>query len=294
MIIQLWIYFGEVNTVRKLYGRKGKRANKITSKKRFERRHILMICLVAFGAFSITIGTLQLLSIFRESREAQDQYEVLREIFMFVEEDIPTIAIISEEPEADPGTDPFSLPEENEIEIGILRRPSMEELYALNSDFVGWMSIQDVIEYPIVRGQNNTRYLSTTFMGSRNPAGTIFMDYRNINGFDEKIKILYGHNMRDGTMFSSITRYLDSNFMQENPSIIITTLDGRTLEYRVFAALLTDAWDMAYTVSIHDPRNAPELFPNVPSGASSFLLLSTCTLNNNDDERILVYAALVD
>jgi len=173
-----------------------------------------------------------------------------------------------------------------------LRDLSLDELAALNGDFIGWINAINVIDYPVVRGTDNSKYIDTTFFGTRNTAGTIFMDYRNAKGFDEQVSILYGHYTRDGSMFTALINFLDPDFRSRNPIINITTRDGRKLTYRVFSARLTDAWDVAYTVGISDSERAAEVFPDAPENASRFLLLSTCTRSANRDERILVFAAL--
>ena len=272
--------------MRRLFGQRGKRHNKLKSKKTFSRRHISAICLVLIGTAFISLGTFTLLRIFRENEEAQTEYDSIRAVFAFFDEISPERTLIS-------GSPGLGSVNEYSYEAEAIRRYSLDELLALNSDFIGWFSIEDVIEYPIVRGRDNSRYLFTTFLGNRNPAGTIFMDYRHANGFDEKITIVYGHNMRDGTMFAQVALYLEQGFKQSNQYIEITTLDGRTLIYRVFDAVITDAWDMIYTLSVQDPSQAVTMFRNAPSDAQNFLLLSTCTIGGDVDERILVYAALV-
>ena len=118
------------------------------------------------------------------------------------------------------------------------------------------------------------------------------MDYRHARGFDEQVVILYGHRTRDGSMFTALERYLDADYLRRNPNISITTRDGSRLTYTVFAAKVTDAWDAAYNVGVYDTGRASEVFPNVPQNANRFLLLSTCTRGNNDEERLLVFAAL--
>jgi len=274
--------------VRKINGRAGKTPKRSTFRQTLTRRHIIMICLVAVGTFFVTTGVLLLLTPEIESAAARNEYQILREEVAGI--------IARPTPLPDPSTDREEEPEEigydeDEDDILDLALLSLAELARINNDFVGWMSIRNVLEYPVVRGRDNYRYLNTTFTGSRNSAGAIFMDYRNANGFDEKVSVIYGHHTWDGSMFAPIVRYLDPDFMERNPNIIITMRDGRTLTYRVFAARLTDAWDYAYTIALLQPEWAGVMFPDVPYGASNFLLLSTCTRGGYDEERILVFAA---
>ena len=220
---------------------------------------------------------------FHEDAVARDEYEQLREFSPSVVEEIreedDDVELNDELPEADE--------EENEE----MRALTFDELARLNQDFIGWINVNNLIDYPVVRGRDNSRYINTTFTGGRNTAGAIFMDYRHANGFDEPVSILYGHYTRDGSMFSPLVQYLDSAFLQRNPNITITTRDGRKLSYRIFAATLTDAWDVAYTIGVSESERAAEVFPGAPENASSFLLMSTCTRSSDVDERILVFAA---
>jgi len=247
------------------------------------KRYIPYICLVTVGAFFIAVGARELLNWERDDVAARVEYQQLRDVF--------ESSSVQQTPE--PLTEEIEESEiiEEEEEEGF---PTLEELARMNSDFIGWISVKDLIEYPIVRGRDNEKYINTTFTGQQNTAGAIFMDYRHSRGFDEKVCIIYGHHTRDGTMFAPLLHYLNPSFLQRNPNITITTPDGRFLTYRIFAARLTDAWDVAYSVGISDTSRAAEVFPNAPANASRFLVLSTCTRSNNDDERIIVFAASVD
>lgn len=272
------------------------------SKSTHTRKRIIYGSLVVTGIALVAVALWAILGDVAEDIAARTEYEQLRENF--------PIALIDEPPEiglpggdedtpeardADEATDDADGDDdeearEAEAESRALRDFSLEELSNINRDFIGWINAGTRINYPVVRGSDNVRYLNTTFMGNRNSAGAIFMDYRNTQGFDEYISIIYGHNTRGGTMFSQLNQYLDPTFLQNNPNIRITTRDGRTLNYRIFAAILTDAWDAAYSIGFIDSTRAAEVFPNAPANANNFLLLSTCTASADDDERVLVFA----
>jgi len=251
-----------------------------------DRRYIPYICLVAVGAFFITAGLREIIAGQRETAAARTEYDQLLEDFTEItNQQTPIPYIDSEDYPEDIEEDEEK---EEEEEPG---PPTLEDLARMNSDFVGWISIKDLIEYPIVRASDNDKYVNLTFTGQRNTAGAIFMDYRHREGFDEKVCILYGHHTWDGTMFAPLAKYLDASFLQRNPTITITMPDGKYMTYRIFAAKLTNAWDEAYAVGTSDAARAADVFPNAPADASRFLLMSTCTRNREKDERILVYAA---
>ena len=262
----------------KLFSSKGK-------KNTINRKHVLYGLLIVTGIVLTTIALRIVLGEVVEDAAARTEYENLRESFPEIAgEQTPSVYDEIDE----------NLPEDIPEDIEELRDMSLDELAAINRDFVGWINANsNLIDYPVVRGSDNNRYINTTFHGSRNSAGTIFMDYRHSSGFDEQVTVLYGHFTRDGSMFSSLLSFLNDGHMRSNPNITITTRNGGTLTYRVFAAKMTDAWDEAYAVGIHDSARASDVFPNAPAGASRFLLLSTCTRSPDPDERILVFAALV-
>ena len=170
-------------------------------------------------------------------------------------------------------------------------RETITDLAELNPDYIGWITIEGVVDYPVVRGHDNSRYLYRTYTGQRNSSGTIFMDYRNTQGFFETVCILYGHNMRDGSMFAPLKKYIDPSFLAANSEITVTTSAGELLTYRIFAVKQTDVWDNIYDLGFTDATMATNALNDAPEGMGNFLLLSTCTNSAEKDDRLLVYAA---
>jgi len=251
-------------------------------KRPITKRQVLYFSMITIGAFFAAVALSIILIDVAEDTAARVEYLQLRESFP----EISGTPVPGREEEAEEEEEPE---EDNDFD---LRNLSLDQLAAINNDFIGWINATHRIDYPVVRGRDNNKYINTTFFGSRNSAGTIFMDYRHTRDFDEHVAILYGHFTRDGSMFSALINFLDPGFRRNNPNINITTRDGRNLTYRVFAATRTDAWDNAYTVGIRDSARASDTFPDAPSNAKHFLLLSTCTRSSDENERILVFAAM--
>lgn len=113
----------------------------------------------------------------------------------------------------------------------------------MNTDYVGWLKIEGTaIDYPVVRGNDNEIYLNTDFFGTFNDAGSIFMDYRNLAQFNDTHTAIYGHNMKDGSMFRDLNRYKDLSFFKTNPTIRLQGLyDEKT--YRIFSVYVESAND---------------------------------------------------
>lgn len=82
------------------------------------------------------------------------------------------------------------------------------------------------MDYPVVQGKDNDHYLGRLFTGERNKLGSIFLDYRNNSDFSDKNTVIYGHNMKDGSMFSSLTKYKDQSYYDEFPATLLYTPDG--------------------------------------------------------------------
>jgi len=277
-------------------------AGKKKSAKLTKQNHIIYMALITVGVLLIAAASIKLVAGERGYSSAREEYDELsgnypdissyfasatQEQLMQNGEDIGTAP--------GPGADQLPSPEsalKTDNSPGADEANPLAELYAINSDFIGWISIGDVISYPIVQGSDNSYYLDRTFTKKKNPAGAIFMDSRNELGFDEPVCILYGHNMKDGSMFARLHDYQFKEFMDEHPIITIVTLGGKTLTYRVFAARLTDITNKAYELEYKTAAQAAKALPKAPSDASSFLLLSTCWGAAGGDERFLVYAAL--
>lgn len=82
---------------------------------------------------------------------------------------------------------------------------------------VVWIQIPGIdVDYPVVHGEDNEYYLHHTFQKEANKAGSIFLDYRNRADFTEQRVSIYGHNMKDGSMFSNLKKYQDSVLREES------------------------------------------------------------------------------
>jgi len=187
--------------------------------------------------------------------ESKNTTEEIRELYskLPVESSTP-------EPSSSPSPEPSLVPEtseepvenepaEEEVPVDTtgyvieLRRNPNSELLAINHDFTGWIKVGGTaVDYPIVKHSDNDYYLDKDFYGNENIAGSIYMDYRNFgNELDGNI-ILYGHNMKNGTMFNSLNDYKDREFFDENTTITFSNLYN-TYEYEIFSVYWVSAND---------------------------------------------------
>lgn len=117
------------------------------------------------------------------------------------------------------------------------------EYLAINSDFTGWITIADtVIDYPIVRGSDNEFYLNRNIYKKSSDAGAIFMDYRNIGQFNDQHTIIYGHYMKNGTMFGGLHEYKEETYFKTHDKIKLSGLYGEKT-YTIFSVYIVSADD---------------------------------------------------
>lgn len=153
-------------------------------------------------------------------------------------------------------------------------------LQAINPDIVAWLRIPGVLEYPVVRGEDNSYYLNHTVQKTYNIAGSIFLDYRNERDFSDSKNIIYGHNMKDGSMFHVLRNYQDIDFFQEHTNMEVYLPDGRGLNYQITACEQVPADSEIYQI---EKGNAEEKEENE-------IILSTCSARTSI--RIIVKASL--
>ena len=112
-------------------------------------------------------------------------------------------------------------------------RVDFDALKRINQDVAGWIELPAVgLSYPIVQGETNDSYLHTSISGEYLFAGCIFLDSLNDKKFRNLNSIVYGHNMRDGSMFAKIREYQKQETVDQCPYFWIETPDDDLL-YRI-------------------------------------------------------------
>mgnify|MGYP000447278388 FL=1 len=153
-------------------------------------------------------------------------------------------------------------------------------LQAINPDIVAWLRIPGVLEYPVVRGEDNSYYLNHTVQKTYNIAGSIFLDKDNSPDFSNRKSILYGHNMKDGSMFHVLRNYQDIDFFQEHTDMEVYLPDGRSLNYQITACEQVPADSEIYQIERGYAEDSKE----------NEIILSTCSARTSI--RIIVKASL--
>ena len=190
---------------------------------------------ISLAVFSVLLSALLILSGFMIYKELSGRQKEKEDFVELAE-------LVQITPSEQPQPDESNAPADDELESP--RRRDLVPLFVQNSDCIGWICVHDTaINYPVMHTpENPQKYLRRNFYGEYSQNGVPFLDYRCNLQSDHLI--VYGHNMKNGTMFSSLRNYTDPAFCAEHPVIEFQTADG-VEQYTVFAVAAvqkTDAW----------------------------------------------------
>lgn len=191
-----------------------------------EKRKLATVVLI-IGLVLLVTGASMLLLDYQKKDKADRQYESLQEL-----------ATEESGGETKSIQDKETIAESNGEYVSPIQ---FEALKAINPDIVGWLKIEGTsIDYPIVQTDDNETYLNMDFEGKKNASGAIFLDYESEPDFSGRHNILYGHHMKNGSMFKDIIKYKEESFFKEHQDITIYT-PQREFHLRPFTVLYTDA-----------------------------------------------------
>lgn len=173
-----------------------------------------------------------------------------------------------------------------------------ESLQAINTDVIGWLEVEavDIINYPIAQGEDNDFYLHRTFRKQDNFAGTIFLDCLNSKNFSNRNNILYGHNMKNGSMFGQLKKFCEQETFDKSPYFWIYTPE-RIYKYEIFSCAEVATYSDNYQITFSSEADFQKYIQNamkqsvINTGAEvtlndTVVTLSTCT--GNDETRFIV------
>ena len=126
-----------------------------------------------------------------------------------------------------------------------------EALRSINPETVGWLTIEGTnIHYPVVQGQDNDFYLTHRFDGTSGGAGCLFLDAANDAAFQSANQIVYGHYMKDHSMFYDLGSYKKQDFYDAHPTGWLIT-PSAAYQLRFFSGYVSDpsgdAWKREFS-----------------------------------------------
>ena len=179
---------------------------------------------------------------------------------------------------------------------------NLAELREKNEDVFGWIYIPGAdISYPLLDGEDNEYYLTHTWDKKWNHMGSIFLEQECRADMSDFNTIIYGHNMKDTTMFSNLKKYMDGDFAESAPHIYIATEDGLR-KYDIFAAYEVSVEGHAFWIKIEKENHKQSFIDEalkmsvintsvVPQTTDNIVTLATCT-GKGHEKRLVVQAVL--
>ena len=177
------------------------------------------------------------------------------------------------------------------------------KLEKVNPDIMGWIfSPGTVINYPIVQGTDNDYYLNHLFNNKSSKTGSIFMDCINAVDFSDNNTVIYGHHMKNGSMFASIDKYKKQSYYNQHPYMYICTPEQ---DYRLelFSGYITEYDSDTYIIRFASKDEFQQYLDNVIAKSTfkssievttedTIVTLSTCAYDF-DNARYVVHGKLV-
>ncbi len=178
----------------------------------------------------------------------------------------------------------------------------VKALKEVNADVLGWIELPGTkLSYPLLQGEDNEVYLDHNWKKEPLVSGSIFLECTNKGDFSGFHTIIYGHRMKDNSMFGVLKYYESHEFWKEHPAIYIA--NGESVRcYRIFAAHETDVKGMVYRLDL-EKRNLEEEFVrfclensvldvgeeenSLPKPGAPILTLSTCTGRGHDTRWVV-------
>lgn len=186
-----------------------------------------------------------------------------------------------------------------------VENPTLDELHALNPDVQAWLSIDDTnIDYPVVQGPDNSKYLDKDFYGEYSLGGSIFLDFMNSPDFSDFYNLLYGHHMDGGAMFGDVKEFEDKAFFDTHSTGLLVTR-GKTYDLEIFSCMAVSAYDpYIFNPGVPDIEKRQELLSYISENSLHYIeknistddhiiALSTCSTATTNG-RTIVIAKMVE
>lgn len=205
------------------------------------------------------------------------------------ERELETKPDVSAAPTEEAETEPREEePQEPDPYVQALAELDLAALQEVNSDVIGWISIPDtVVSYPLLQGEDNDYYLHHTWNKETNSVGSIFMEHLINADLSEFNTLIYGHKMRNGSMFGGLKEYENIRYWEEHPTVYVRTAAGVYL-YDIYAAYEAKLGTITYGLQITEDSTKQTFIQHgldssmidtgiIPTQRDRILTLVTCT-----------------
>lgn len=279
-----------------------------------KQKKIINILIPLALVLIIAIALYKIISIQLEYRKAQDEY---RELEAYVVKEpigdlMPEVGSGQLQDKSDASADPpeehntGEEPDSTESNGDVILHIDEDGLRAINEDYRAWLHIPALkLSYPLVSGRDNDYYLHYTFERKYNAAGCLFIDYETASDFSDRNTFIYGHNMKNGSMFGSLKRFQKEQGLCASDPYFYIYQGDLIYQYEIFAYYTTeytsDSYRLIDTEEEYDAYIAGvnRLTEYVPERDIDFLArpnivtLSTCAGSGGTTKRMVVHGVLV-
>lgn len=268
---------------------------------------------IALAVIVLVVSGYKLAGIFLEYKEGEDTYGALADQYVTYIGEVDPAVLQTEPEDGEEGEGDIAVPgDDGEVQHGqwtVDATPprlevNFEALREVNSQFIGWLYVPSLgISYPVAQAGDNDYYLHRTFDGKSNSSGAIFMDFGASPDFSDYNTVIYGHNMRNGSMFGKLKRFGQSpGLCARNPYFYIYTEEG-TRQYLIISYYVTTEGSDTYILPIDEV--AYEQYKSMALRNSSYqsaieipdgkmVTLSTCYGAAGGVQRFVVHGVLVE
>lgn len=177
--------------------------------------------------------------------------------------------------------------------------PSLTELQNINTDVCAWVTVDDTnIDYPVLQGDNNSKYLNIDIYGDYSLGGSVFLDYRNNKDFSDQYSLIYGHHMAGGMMFGDLEKFTEQSYFDEHQAGWLY-LPGEIFKLEIIAFLEVDAYTSLLfnlplesggwgALAAHIQQDATYLRGAELTEEDRIVALSTCAEGTTNGRSIIV------
>ena len=245
---------------------------------------ILALVLMVFFGFSLLYFTWKIVDYFVDARKGQNYAEDLRDLAVVMDETEPDWEMADSETE------------EGEIEIPAYI--DFDSLHEISEDAIAWLYAPGTkIDYVVAQAEDNDYYMYRLLDGTAAKCGTLFADFRSSDDFTDWNTLIYGHHMKNGTMFAGLMDYRDPEFYEEHP-VMYLYVPGKRYKLELIAGYTTNVEDKVFSVPAtrkdrdeildHAYRTSSFISGIKAGGEDKLVTLSTCSYVYTDARYVVI------
>ena len=222
-----------------------------------KKQNLSIAIIVAITATVVVVALSLIVSRVHSVTSAEKKYDQVST--EAVEDSYRAIAVQTEDPEVVEEIDPRAgWLEDEDGKSAYTMKVDAEKLLEINEDYIGWIyGCGGDVDYPICESEDDQFYLKHGFDKSKNIYGTLFTEQLD-NGFLYTDVVVYGHHMKNGTMFNKICNYKEEEYFTKHPYFYVFTTRGDA-QYEIFSAYYIDM-DVLADIQIRDADLSREAY----------------------------------